>query len=76
MQENPELKAEFFLTMMEDGNMPPEAAEELMRNEDTFAALIRLGAVSDPLFQEIAGPMAELIEIQCRWIRENPDRVP
>lgn len=76
MEENPALKALFTHQMISEEEIPPEMVEAWMEDEDTFATMMKLGAAADPMFREMAGPLAEIMEIQCRWIRENPDLVP
>lgn len=76
LNENPELKAAVLKWLITEEEVPPEMATSILEDEDTFAAAIRLAALGDPLLREMAKPLAELTEIQCRWLRENPDMMP
>lgn len=76
LDENPELKAAVLKWLITEEEAPPEMATSILEDEDTFAAAMRLAALGDPLLREMAKPLTELTEIQCRWIRENPDMMP
>lgn len=76
IRQNDELRALIIADFSEDSGLSAAEVRTLLEEEDNLAALFRVAAIDDPYFQELAGPMAEVIEIQCRWFREHPESVP
>ena len=48
----------------------------MVHDENTFVAIFKLAFADDEFTQELAEPFFELMEIQCRYFRDNPDQNP